>query len=427
MSAIDMALVNPENRWRLETPSPKGWQRSVRPGDVLPKYYMISVDAHLMPPSTLFKERLDRKWHAKLPRVEEHDGHKYVIIEGMRPEKLHPTQYEGEDLIRSKSGSDVASFVSDTDVEVNLARIEDQRRDGVDGEVIFPNGLALTMWSSSDVDFVHAQCQVWNDWVWEACEPYKYFCNPAAALATADIEASVKEVERVAKMGFRALTLPCKPIWGASDPSHINYNLSIYDRLWAAIQETGLAITYHVSTGKDPRTARGNGGAVINYVVHSLAPTIEPIVGMCASGVFDRFPKLRAGTIEANAGWVPWMMEAMDEAYKKHHMWVRPKLDKLPSEAFRENCFASFGEDVAVIELIERFGLQDNLLWANDFPHHEGLWPHSAEAIERTLGDHLDETTRRKVLGLNAARIFRFDVPAAYAETECRTNDGAPT
>ena len=57
----------------------------------------------------------------------------------------------------------------------------------------------------------------------------------------------------------------------------------------------------------------------------------------------------------------------------------------------------------------EEYDIVDNLLWANDYPHHEGSWPHSAEAIERTLGNHLSETSRAKMLGLNAARIFRFD------------------
>ena len=30
-------------------------------------------------------------------------------------------------------------------------------------------------------------------------------------------------------------------------------------------------------------------GELINYVVHSLAPTMEPIADLCASGVVDRF------------------------------------------------------------------------------------------------------------------------------------------
>jgi predicted TIM-barrel fold metal-dependent hydrolase len=48
-------------------------------------------------------------------------------------------------------------------------------------------------------------------------------------------------------------------------------------------------------------------------------------------------------------------------------------------------------------------------MWANDYPHHEGSWPHSAQSIERQMGE-LKEDDRSKILGLNAARIFKFDV-----------------
>lgn len=401
--------VNPENQWRTATPGPFGWQKSVRPG--ANKYFMISADAHLMPPPTLFRERLDKKWHHKLPRVETRDGIKYLVIEGMKDDRLWEFDLAGEDLVRSKSGASLPDPEAPSE-EMGLKRITDQARDGVDGELIFPNGPALLMWSSADQKFVGAQCAAWNDWAWEVCQPYTKRCNPAAAVAAADIEGAVAEVQRIAKMGYRAVMLPCKPIWNSNSADDLNYNLPAFDPLWAAIQDADLAICYHISTGKDPRGSRGRGGAVINYVVHSLAPTIEPIVNMCASGVFERFPKLRAATIEANGGWIPWMIDAMDEAYRKHHMWVRPKLKNLPSDYYRSNCGATVAEDRSALELVERYGLEDNLMWANDYPHHEGTWPHSAEAIERTFGDHLAEETRAKILGLNAARMFRFEIPA---------------
>ena len=69
---------------------------------------------------------------------------------------------------------------------------------------------------------------------------------------------------------------------------------------------------------------------------------------------------------------------------------------------------------------MEEFDLLDNCLWTNDFPHHEGTWPHSAAAIERTVGA-LTDRSRSLVLGLNAAKIFKFDVPESYV------SDGSPT
>jgi predicted TIM-barrel fold metal-dependent hydrolase len=100
----------------------------------------------------------------------------------------------------------------------------------------------------------------------------------------------------------------------------------------------------------------------------------------------------------------------LDHAYRTQHFWVRPSLPNLPSSYFRSNCFATFQIDPAGLALVERYDLTENVLWANDYPHHEGTWPHSAEAIERSMGD-LGEQARARILGLNAARIFGLQVP----------------
>jgi len=83
--------------------------------------------------------------------------------------------------------------------------------------------------------------------------------------------------------------------------------------------------------------------------------------------------------------------EAMDEAYRKHHMWVRPKMQGLPSDYYKAHGFASFQEDPSGLALMEEAGLEGCFMWANDYPHHEGTWPHSAEAIEEALSDAASE------------------------------------
>jgi predicted TIM-barrel fold metal-dependent hydrolase len=411
MNARSEIVVNPENQWRLQTPGARGWKGSAQPNSPN-KYFIISVDNHLGPPPTLFRDRIDEKYRDRVPKVEKKDGRKYLVLEGRRPMLLLDDELAGEDMIRAKAGSGNTSVLLGGGSTV-LEREAHQDLDGVDGEVLFPNGPGLLMWSTPDPLFCQAQCRIWNNWAWEVCEPHKARCNPAAAIAPADLEGSIAEVQRAAKMGYRVVQLPCKPIFGASDPSHVNYNQKHFDPLWAAIQDTDLTMAFHVSSGSDPRVARGEGGSIINYVVHSLAPTIEPVVNLCASGVLERFPKLRFATIEANAGWLPWLLDSMDEGYRKHHMWVAPKLKALPSDYYRAHGAASFCDDRSAMLLVEPYNLDNNLMFANDYPHHEGSWPHSAPMIERLMG-HLREDVRRRVLGLNAARFFRFDIPEHY-------------
>ena len=389
--------INEANKWRLETPGDDGWQWSARP-DAEQKFYMVSTDCHANEPADLWATRIEPEYRDRVPRVEvDKDGVQWRVTEGYRPDRIRVQSFEGEDKLRAQAGADPAD------------RARDHARDGIDMEIIFPN-KGLAMWATPDPVFANAQCRVWNDWAAETFADYPSMI-PVAAIATGDLEGSMQEIERTANMGFTILTLPCKPIWGGHDVEHVNYNLPHFDPMWALIQDTGMPITFHVSTGRDPRAARGNGGAVINYVTHSLSPSIEPVANLCASGVLERYPDIKFATVEAGIGWVPWLLDAMDEAYRKHHMWTRPKLQGLPSDYYRANGGSTFQEDRAGLALAEAHGLTDNFMWANDYPHHEGTWPHSAEAIERTMSG-LGEQQRAKILGLNAARLFNLEVPA---------------
>ena len=389
--------VDEANDWRLETPGTQGWSRTARVDDP-DKFLMVSADTHANEPADLWAKRIEPEYRDRIPHIETNaKGDMWNVVEGYRPTKIRIAAMVGQDKERNGSGATIEG------------RQADHKRDGIDAEVIFPN-KGLAMWATPDPVFAMAQCRVWNTWAWEFYGPNNDTMSPMAALGTGDIPGTLAEIERVAKLGFRGLTLPCKPIFGSHDVDDPNYNLPMYDPMWALLEEVNLPITFHVSTGRDPRASKGNGGAVINYVSHSLSPTIEPMANLCGSGVLERFPKIKFALIEAGIGWIPWALEAMDEAYRKHHFWVRPKMQGLPSDYFKQHGAAAFQEDPVGLALVEQFGLTDNMMWANDYPHHEGTWPHSAAAIERTMSG-IGEETRAKILGLNANRVFDFGLP----------------
>ena len=398
---MNEALSDEANAWRLATPGATDWPRSARPG-AANKYFMVSADCHANEPNDYLATRIEPEYRSRIPHIEvDADGERWLVTEGWRPQRLRTNNAENtmapEDKVRAGAGANATD------------RVRDHQRDGVDVEIVFP-GKGLVIWATPEPRFAMAMCRAWNRWAHEAYAGYDGRILPMAAVGPADKEGTLAEIAWAAASGFRGLTLPCKPYWGAYDAEQANYNLPDFDWLWAAACDADLPVTFHVSTGRDPRAARGNGGAVVNYVTHSLSPTMEPLANLCASGVLQRFPKLRFATIEAGIGWVPWALEAMDEAYRKHHMWAFPKLDLLPSEFYRRQGFSSFMEDPPGLALAEPLGLADNFLWANDYPHHEGSWPHSGAAIERQMG-HLSDDSRAKILGLNAARLFRLDVP----------------
>jgi predicted TIM-barrel fold metal-dependent hydrolase len=413
-----------QNAWRLETPGPPDWPRSARPG-ASNKYFMVSADSHACEPPKYLAERIEPQYRERLPRVEtRQDGSRFIISEGSRPQLVRPgrdwkqkhqvqeqesfekssmampysSRMEEEDLVRSRAGAGIEN------------RDRDNTEDGIDTEVIFAN-KGMLCYATPDPVFAMAMCRAWNRWALDEFGAAFDRMLPMAMVCPGDLEGTNAEIEWAAEHGFKGLLLPNKPIYGPHQPGEVIYNDPCFEGLWSRIEELGLPITLHVSTGRDPRAVSGNGGAIINYVSHSMETTLEPLVQIISSGVLERHPRLRVGTVESGIGWLPWMLETMDHAHRAHHMWVRPVLPRLPSEYYRSNCFSTFQLDPAGLDLIEERDLVDNVMWANDYPHHEGTWPHSAAAIERTMGG-LREETRKKILGLNAARVFGIEVPA---------------
>ena len=367
------------------------------------KYYLVSADCHVAEPPDLWEKNIDTAFRHRLPRIEvDASGQKWSVVEGHRPVRVRDIKLEGEFLERAKAGSrDPAE------------RLADHARDGIAAEIIYPN-RGLQMWTSPDPAMQAAMCRVWNDWALPNFHGYEERMAPVAAIAPADVPSAIAEVQRVAQMGYRSVFLPVQPLGHAPAGSRRpQYNDKAFEPLWAAIAETGMPVSLHIGTGKDPRTATGDGGAVINYAVHALATAIEPVVQFCASGILERHPNLQFVTVEAGIGWLAWALWAADEGYVKHSFAAYPKLPMMPSEYFKRQGFATFGDDPMGIDTMRYFGGADRILWGNDYPHHEGTWPHSAEVIDRTMG-HLPQAEVAKIVGLNAAKLYGFSVPAEY-------------
>ena len=376
---------------------------------------MVSSDCHANEPSAYLAEYIEPEYLPRIPHIEvRDDGSQWSVTEGNRPMMIKPadavaakatgeqrhwgSRMEPEDLLRNSTGRTIAE------------RLADQTADGVDIELIFPN-KGLLCWATPDPVFADAMCRAWNRWAYDFHGGEGGWNNgrtrPLASIAAGDLDCAVAEVTWAAEHDFVGVCLGNSPIYGPKVWGHVEYNDPVYEPLWSLIEEAGLPLTFHVSTGRDPRAVGGNGGAIINYVCHSMETTIEPLVQLITSGVFERHPALQAGLVESGIGYVPWLLETMDYAYKAHHFWVRPVIPELPSAYFRRHCFATFQEDHAGIDAAEGYDLVDNLMWANDYPHHEGSWPFSAASIERQMAN-LADGSRAKILGGNAVRVFRL-------------------
>jgi predicted TIM-barrel fold metal-dependent hydrolase len=416
------------NARRLESPGTKGWEKSPRAGSS-EKYLVITVDSHCSEPTNVYElGGIDPEYLPRVPQmVVDDEGRHLIVVEGWdRPQlvKGRPkgTDYEAQweekglntvqmmwsDRMEPDDIERMAAAATQQADEPSLTRLQaDLKRDGVDAALLFANRASLC-WATTDDVFAAAASHAFNVWAWDVYGAHNDRFAAAAQLATADIDLAIKEVQWVASRGFRAINIPCKPFFGDGNKDEINYNHPMFDPLWAAIAETGIPVTMHGATGRDPRAATGSGGAILNKAVGFLTGSVAPAAAMLASGVFERFPDLKFVTVEADIGWIPWLLQSLDDAYYKHHMWVRPWLKEPPSHYWYTNCGASFIEDRAGLALAHDFDMVDHIMWSNDYPHHEGTWPHSSPAIEREL-QKFSESEREQLLGQNAATYFGFD------------------
>jgi uncharacterized protein len=97
-------------------------------------------------------------------------------------------------------------------------------------------------------------------------------------------------------------------------------------------------------------------------------------------GVVDLLPKLRFGLLETGCGWLPYWMERLDE------MHDRGEKDPPAIAACGDKC----------------------IMYASDYPHGDSKWP---ETVSRIRAAGFSETTETRILGENAARLYKLGVP----------------
>jgi predicted TIM-barrel fold metal-dependent hydrolase len=431
------AAIGTINARRLLTPGADSWDKSVRPDDP-DRHLIITIDSHVSEPEDLYKVGgIDPKYYDRLPRmIFDEQGRQFLSVEGLsRPLLVKGMMMDTDKGAEwERDGAD-QSFIAWSDRmepddldrlqagatkrcdEPTLSRLNaDMSRDGVDGAVLFAN-RGLMSFATQDTIFQAAMCRAFNSWAAGCYGPQADRFKVAAQIPTADVDLAIAELEWAARNGFTCVNFPSKPIYGPRTDDEPHYNHPKYDRVYAAVQDLDLTLCLHVGSGKDPRAAHGSGGAIVNGSASFLASMSEPLAMILACGAFERFPKLRLVTVEAEVGWIPWLLQHMDLIYYKHHMWARPYGERPPSEYWRSNCYASFIEDNVGLELAKSHNFLDNILWSNDYPHNEGSWPHSQQAIEREL-QAFSEEERAKILGLNATKLFGFDAKKLLARRE---------
>ena len=361
-------------------------------------HMIISADSHVQEPEEIYSERLPDRFRDRVPHVEVREGKRFFIVEGRKPRRLDVA--EGRETQEDQEREFRNDPSGGRDIE---RRLRDLERDGVDAEVIYPNDT-LAVFQSPDPEYQMAMARAYNGWISEWFGGHRDRFAPVGVLPVADIAEAVREVQRAAGLGLRALKVP---IVANACP----YHRPEYEPLWAAMEEAGLVLTFHSFTNdrdlypEDWGEEDGYGGA-LSFMALSMAEGVQPVTYMISSGALERHPNLKMAVVESGAGWLAWLLHVLDEQADKKHMWIRPRLALKPSEYFKRQGCVTFSDDPMALRNIEFTGA-DCLMWGSDYPHDEGTFPHSREVIERTFAG-LSPADRTKIVHDNAAKLYGF-------------------
>ena len=286
-------------------------------------------------------------------------------------------------------------------------RLEELEADGVVGEVIFPQmapfGAGLLQYRSAvDPEQNLEGNRAYNRWLADLCNANPGRHAGVAIINVEDIDVTCQEVRDAREMG----------LWGGvllptSTGEHHFYHHPRYEPLWALCEELGMLIHSHSGWSPDYGDVPA---ATAMYISEVDMWAHRPFAALLWSGAFERHPNLRFVLTEQGCSWILETLRVLDfKADIPFFKHFTKDLSLRPTEYFQRQCYigASFmpaheGKDR------HRIGV-DKLMWGSDYPHLEGTWPNSMDALRETFGTYPESETRA-ILGANAAGVYGFDL-----------------
>ena len=370
-------------------------------------YRIISSDDHVYELPDLWSSRIDSRFKGREPQIiRQPDGTDWWVCDGRKVQGVGAGSQAGlrfDDPDSLRIGDQVENVrPGGWDP---YEHVKDMEIDGVDRSLLYPT-VGLQLYSTRDGELLTDIFRGYNDWLAEYCNAVPDRFKGIAMLNIDDVDIGVAELERCAKKGLIGAMISVYP------PEKRNYTKPLYERLWATAQDLDMPLSLHFGTN---RPGEGQEFEDLDSLRASFSANVDhwvrmSIGDMIFSGVFERFPKLRVGSIEMELSWVPHFLDRIDYTYTQRVRDFTPyrfKNDMLPSDFYRSNVFLGFQEDGLGVQMREIIGV-DQLMWGSDYPHFEGTWPRSREILDDILSD-CSEEERAKIAGGNCSRIYRLE------------------
>lgn len=388
---------------------------------------IISVDDHVVEPPHVWQRWLPAKYRDRGPRVERR-GVRVIRFAGAAaykeefdddsPTKADTWVFENVVYTHKRMVAAVGyprdemtmTPITYDDMRPGCfdpkARLEDMDLNWVEASVCyptFPRFCGQTFAEASDKDLALACVRAYNDWIVEEwCGDSGGRLVPVCLIPLWDAELAAAEVQRNAARGVRAVAFSEIPVHLGLPSIHSGY----WDPFFAACADTGTVVCMHIgSSSRMPATSPDAPPAVTATL--GFGNAMFSVVDFLWSGVLVRFPQLKLAYAESQIGWLPYILERIDDVWEDNRGWAGTQhIPEPPSTYFHRNIWGCFFKDRTGIDMRGRIGI-DRITFETDYPHSDSTWPETRTVVARLL-DGLDEDAIYRILRRNAIELFQL-------------------
>ncbi len=379
---------------------------------------VVDADTHITEQHDLWTSRAPASLQDRVPQVSRLDGVACWCVDG---EILGRAGAGG---VVDNEGNKGRSFEGLFEWEIDkahvasydpVARVQLMDQLGVHAHVVFPGVVGLGGQGLADVVkdvALRTTClEIFNEASAEIQAESGNRLLPMGLLPAWDVDACVREAQRISDLGLRGVNLTSDPQdLGAPDLAS-----PAWDPVWDACSSLGLPVHFHIGASlttmsyfgtypwpsHDEDTKLAIGGTLL------FIGNARVVVNIICSGMLDRFPELKIVSVESGAGWVPFILEALEYEMEENAPGLKQSLSLTPKEYFQRNIYATMWfERTDIAQVVAAVG-EDKILFETDFPHPTCLFPNPLETAARNMAA-LSETAQRKILGGNGTALYRL-------------------
>ena len=274
---------------------------------------------------------------------------------------------------------------------------------GIETTIVYPTA-ALAFGLIQDPAWAVEIARAYNSWLHTVYMKRTPRILGAALIPVHDVPAAVQEMRRVKnELGMPVAMLP----------SVTRLRKGYGHESFFPVYEEACKLDMPVAIHGAPSRGLGFDFFETFVEVHALEhplPLMIQLTNMIFQGVFEIFPQLRVAYLEAGAGWIPFMMDRLDEDFERRGKKWAPRLKKMPSEYIRGGqVYVSLeSEECTLPYVLELFG-ENHIFFASDYPHERQRAQYLEDIPGIETRADISESAKRKILADNARRFYRLN------------------